>query len=405
MLLSLCISGIFLSVVLLYFTGRNFASGMYLGVFFLIMSQYGMTQYAVLYSKSVFLVSVFFINPAFIWYLIGPMLFFYTRSVLTDKSQLSLWDLLHFVPMFVYLIAEIPWLFTSFAYKTEVAKAIVNNAAYLFEFKATILSDWFGVNALYMSRPVLQSIYTLWCIFIFIRYLYIGRNSTGFANQRFMIKWLSVFLGFHFLFVISNLALIFKTFVLQIPELYFTVNVLQIFFMAGTIGLLISPFFFPSILYGLPRYPESIVKPVASGGNENDRIPEEKKVIQLNLEENYLQLIRQKTESAMREDQAYLVTDLNLQKFAERVQLPPHHLAWFFREIRKQPFNDYLNECRVNHAGQMILNGKAEALTVEAIGLMSGFTTRSTFFRAFKKTKGVTPGAFVDHFTNGSLTS
>jgi AraC-like DNA-binding protein len=107
----------------------------------------------------------------------------------------------------------------------------------------------------------------------------------------------------------------------------------------------------------------------------------------------------------MREDQAYLVTDLNLQKFAERVQLPPHHLAWFFREIRKQPFNDYLNECRVNHAGQMILNGKAEALTVEAIGLMSGFTTRSTFFRAFKKTKGVTPGAFVDHFTNGSLTS
>jgi hypothetical protein len=133
-----------------------------------------------------------------------------------------------------------------------------------------------------------------------------------------MLKWLSVFLGFQFLFVISNLALIFKTFVQQIPQLFFTVNLLQIFFMTGTIGLLISPFFFPSILYGLPRYPEPLLKADQNERAEDDTMPE-KKVCPLNLEENYIQFIRQKTESAMMNDHDYLITALNLQKFSERI--------------------------------------------------------------------------------------
>lgn len=133
-----------------------------------------------------------------------------------------------------------------------------------------------------------------------------------------MLKWLWVFLGFQFLFVISNLALIFKTFVQQIPQLFFTVNLLQIFFMTGTIGLLISPFFFPSILYGLPRYPEPLLKADQNERAEDDTMPE-KKVSPLNLEENYMQFIRQKTESAMMNDHDYLITALNLQKFSERI--------------------------------------------------------------------------------------
>ena len=44
---------------------------------------------------------------------------------------------------------------------------------------------------------------------------------------------------------------------------------------------------------------------------------------------------------------------------------------------------------------KLISEGKAEELTLEAIGIQSGFTNRNTFFTAFKKVEGVSPSAFL----------
>jgi AraC-like DNA-binding protein len=49
----------------------------------------------------------------------------------------------------------------------------------------------------------------------------------------------------------------------------------------------------------------------------------------------------------------------------------------------------------LNHAKQLIMEGKAETLTLEAIAMLSGFTTRNTFFTSFKKAEGISPGTFV----------
>jgi AraC-like DNA-binding protein len=40
--------------------------------------------------------------------------------------------------------------------------------------------------------------------------------------------------------------------------------------------------------------------------------------------------------------------------------------------------------------------GKTKELTLEAIGLLSGFSTRNTFYKAFLKSEGSPPGTFVD---------
>ncbi len=403
MLLALSISGIFISLLFLYFAGRNFTSSIYLGGFFLILSIYGINQYALLYSKSVILVAVFCTNFTFLYYLIGPLLLFYIRSVINDNSRLRPRDLLHLIPMATYFIAELPYLLTSFSYKKEVATEIVDNAGFLFDYKATILSEWFGNSTLYLSRPLILLLYTFVCLAIFIRYLVNSESSSRFARQGFMTRWVSLLLGFLFLLVFSYFVLIFQTFILDFPQLFYTANVLQIISAIGLTGLMISPFFFPSILYGLPRYPESLLQKDTTGGNEDDPITEEKKESYLNLEENYLQSIRKKTESSMRNDQPFLLAGFNLQKFAEQVQLPPHHLAYFFKEIRKQSFNDYRNACRVDYAKQLIEEGKAADHTLEAIGLLSGFSSRITFFRAFKKTEGMAPSAFLEQTNEKSF--
>ena len=89
MYLFLSLLGIFLSVTLLSFTARYYKSAIYLGFFFFTISVHNFLAYVTLYSKSVLLVSIFFLNFNFIFYLIGPMLFWYVRSILTDNPRLT----------------------------------------------------------------------------------------------------------------------------------------------------------------------------------------------------------------------------------------------------------------------------------------------------------------------------
>ena len=111
MLLTLSIIGIFLSVILLVYNERTNASTIYLGGLFFLVSLYVLTQYVLFYSKSNFLVGVFFINSSFLAYLIGPLLFWYVRSVLTDNPRLRRRDIWHFLPMTVFFLASFPHLF------------------------------------------------------------------------------------------------------------------------------------------------------------------------------------------------------------------------------------------------------------------------------------------------------
>ena len=114
------------------------------------------------------------------------------------------------------------------------------------------------------------------------------------------------------------------------------------------------------------------------------------------FEADYLKQIGSKMDECMQQLQPYLQNDCNLAYMAKLTGIPAHHLAYYFREKRRQPFNDYRNLWRVQHAKNLIGEGKSQKLTLEAIGLLSGFSTRNTFYTAFRKTEGSPPSAFVD---------
>jgi len=176
--------------------------------------------------------------------------------------------------------------------------------------------------------------------------------------------------------------------------MFFTFNVLNVLSGVGLAGLLISPFFFPGILYGLPRLPE----PTEVPGNldlVNEPLQEEAKKISSKFEVDYIDFICEQTEKCMVEYQPYLQQDLNLAQLSMLVKIPVHHLAYYFREVKMQTFSDYRNEWRVEHAKNLIREGKSSDLTLEAIGILSGFSSRNTFLNAFKKAEGISPQAFL----------
>lgn len=259
MLIILSTAGVILSVVLLYFYARRYLSTIYLGLFFLATSLYGINQYVLLYSKSVFLVALVVTNISFTSYLIGPMLYWYIRSILKDNSRLKWTDLFHLLPMLIYLAAALPYMITPFSYKVEIAKEIINHVGFLGTFKFTVLSEIFSNMIVYLSRPILVLGYTLLSVGLLIRYWFQGKKSHVLSGQVFMIKWLSVFLGFQLLLTLCHLTSIFKTFT-EGSDVFYTLNALQFLSVLGLIGLLGSPFIFPNILFGMPRIPDSFFR-------------------------------------------------------------------------------------------------------------------------------------------------
>jgi len=397
MLLFLSLLGIFLSLILLYFNAREYRSSLYLGLFFFLLSLYGFYQYILLYSKSVTLISLFLFNLSLSSspvYLIGPMLYWYVRSVLSDNSKLRRSDMWHFLPAFIFFISALPNAFVPWHEKVEAARMAAQDGSFIMVYKATLLNRIFPTVFIFVTRLLLVLVYTLWSLGIFINYLRKKKVNTVFSTQQFMKKWLICLLSSLLILVVSQISLVIKSFEMHFSDLFFTINVVRVISGAGLIGLLVSPFFFPAIIYGLPQIPEQ-KKFVNTAAKQHSSSNDKSKQ---NFETEYLKSIGLSISEYMEENQPYLLPDCNLANFSKLVNIPAHHLAYYFREIKKQPFNDFRNEWRVNHAKALIEDGKAGEMTLEAIGSLSGFSSRNAFIADFKKSEGVPPGVYASRF-------
>jgi AraC-like DNA-binding protein len=399
MLLFLSIIAVFLSLMLLVFNTSHNRSSYYLCGFFFLVSIYGLIQYFVLYSKSVFFVAIAFFNFTFLTYLIGPVFYWYFRGVLSDDARLKKRDLWHLLPSAVFFFTSIPYILSPWSVKVLVATRLIDDSSYLGAIKTSVLYEVLPHSVIFLSRPILILVYSCGAVLLFLRWAMQKRNSMVLYQQRYVIIWLLVLLSFMFIVTTSQLLGIIDSVAHRRLTAFFTGNLLQIFSGIGFAGMLISPFFFPSILYGLPRLPE----PVSKAKHETREVraqtgTEKKHGHQLNSD--YLLAIGQKTDSCMKELQPYLQKDFNLSQLSSMIHIPVHHLSYYFREENKQSFNDYRNGWRVIHAKKLIEEGNATRMTLEAIGLQSGFSSRNTFFIAFKKAEGISPSTFIDRFNH-----
>jgi AraC-like DNA-binding protein len=207
-----------------------------------------------------------------------------------------------------------------------------------------------------------------------------------------MIKWLTVFLGSLLFLLISHILLMIDLTV-EGSYIFIAIKTIRVVSALSLIGILASPFFFPEILYGLPRFPEpnKIIKTEAI---ETPSLPKASKNISKQFESTYLHAIDEKADAYMKEFRPYLQADINLIAFSKLINIPAHHLAYCFRELKQQSFNDYRNEWRIKHAKKLIVEGKSSELSMEGIGLLSGFSSRNTFYSSFKKVEGISPGSF-----------
>ena len=90
----------------------------------------------------------------------------------------------------------------------------------------------------------------------------------------------------------------------------------------------------------------------------------------------------------------HLRCDLTIRDLAEASNIPSYHLSQLLNENLNQKFYDFVNRYRVEEAKRALLDTANDHLTILAVALNAGFSSKSAFNATFKKTTGVTPSEF-----------
>ncbi|AZA84358.1 AraC family transcriptional regulator [Chryseobacterium lactis] len=102
----------------------------------------------------------------------------------------------------------------------------------------------------------------------------------------------------------------------------------------------------------------------------------------------------QKLELLCKDQHIYTDSTLNREKVAEKLGISAGYLSQIVNIITGDNFAHYINQYRVEAVKEMISDPEYDNYNLLTMGLESGFTSKTTFYKAFKKVTGQTPNEY-----------
>ena len=87
--------------------------------------------------------------------------------------------------------------------------------------------------------------------------------------------------------------------------------------------------------------------------------------------------------------------NLTLPQLAKEMKVPMHHIQKCFKEVHKTTFVDFKTGYKIQWAVEALYDPSFKNDTIDSIGACAGFNSKSQFYIAFKKHKGMTPYQFI----------
>ena len=372
---------ILLSIVIFVFQKRKILSTPFISLFLMSVALIAIIRTIVFFEKEEWIVALFFHHFSFIYFLVGPLLFLYVRSNLVANEGFKKIYIFHFFPALFILINNIPYFLFPFESKIEFAKLIKDDIINVVKVKN---ESFFLFGDLSYYSPFLFLIYGFISLYLLIIPI---RTGTNFNLRKFRFDRISkIWVVF---ICVTTISLCFFYVVLNFNFLYYK-DKDQIIFFAGVQAFLLMLFplsliFTPQILYGF------IFR------DSKSKIPQDrnKQSITFSSQKLTLENIAEKIELIMVNDKPFLSADFSFDDLVVLLAVPKNLVQRCLTEHLNTKFTDLRSHYRIRHAKELLCDTSNQNITIEAIGFESGFTTRSSFYRAFKEQTGITPKEFV----------
>lgn len=387
---------IFLSVIIVLRGSWFNKANLFLGGYFLITAYIPLVFCFGYTGDSLFWTALLVGNSIPFYFLLGPLSFFYVRSVLTDQPKLAKKDYLHFLIFFIQVLLMIPYLFTSWEHKLADAQMIQDGDTRQLSLNLLIIPDL--VNSFIGMLHLL-------CYLVLTAYTWRRYKKTNeikpFNNLSFKFteRWLVLFFLLVVIFLVntlfvslSNMAMPSRSeFLANFPGFVKYTGVMHLLILGGLL-------LFPEIMYGLPKVKAIIVpedaEPVPEiGADELNKI---KLPCEIVLHPNGLHFpdIERQIEKVVHHSKSYLKPDFTIYKLSVESGIPVHHLRYYFKKSGLS-FTNFKNKLRINYAVTILGNNEHKKFSVEGVGQQAGFTSNASFFTEFKKETGQTPAEYA----------
>lgn len=361
LILSLAVQGLILAGILFY-SSKKIPANRWLATFILTIAQstlvsLGMT--AGFFMKHLWLIPL----TPLIRMAIGPLLYFYVRSVVNGNKKLSAKDYLHFLPLLLDSKYQVIYilLHTGILSIPFVQEFFFDPATQHFLFDPSPLDN----------VPILLSI----IIYSIASYKIVSASSRDQNLSPYKgsdIKWIKILLQMGFAVIL-----------IFIVSISFRI-------MDGRSNYYILHIAITVCMYwlGMSAY-------VRQGKMQpNDIIEYNAPVSKVFFSDNEAIGHQEKLKLVMDTEQVYLDPTIKLISLAEKLGISENALSNLLNQHIGKNFNDFVNEYRIEAAKKKLADPTLSRFTIAAISYDCGFNSLATFQRCFKQFTGTTPSQY-----------
>ena len=329
-----------------------------------------MLGYAGWYSIKSYREFLFFI-PFQQLFLIGPVLYFYIQSLLNPDFEVSKRDYLHFIPTALYLLYSLVIFITD--------KWILDDFYFYADGRDKDLDFWYQMSGL---------ISMLMYLFLGLRYYRNYRNiieqEVSFADE-ISFKWIE-----RFMIAFGIILLLRVLFFILNPEwgefgskywYYLCFSILFFYIAMSGYFVIVKTATNLSFHQNLKRLPEINTYTVPRKSDE--------------LDADIVKEWKGKILMLFSDEKIYTHPNLTITHIAEILETHRNLISSVINQGFEMNFNDFVNEKRTEAVIHKLKKREHTIKTLLSIALDSGFNSKATFNRAFKKHTGLTPRQYI----------
>ena len=113
-----------------------------------------------------------------------------------------------------------------------------------------------------------------------------------------------------------------------------------------------------------------------------------------NHDEKLLKSVFEKLIEYVEEEKVYLNKSIKVADLADALKHSEKTVSRSINTHSNGNFNSFINSFRVRHSKELLISGRLDHYTIEAIAEESGFANKVSFYNAFKSDTGMSPKQF-----------
>jgi len=302
---------------------------------------------------------------------IGPFILFYVKALTNADFSISRINSKHLIPVLIEVGIQV----------TMISQSILNRELLyntpLYFYTTPLIYIWVASSIFYYLRLSLGIIdnHEVWLI----------RNLSNL--KEITLTWLKRLIVYYRLLWIVWIPFVTAFLLFFRYQLQYLVVVLVLYFLM----LVMIYLTFWIGIEGLSRTNFILIR-------DSEKKTENKNFTQLTQDEihDYIRRLDQ----LMSEEKIYLNQNLSLYELAARLKADPNLISFILNNHLKMNFYDFINRHRIDEVKSKLDDAQYNHLTLLGIALESGFNSKTTFNRVFKRITGITPTQFKKKNTN-----